>query len=50
MNRKSKLDDAADRLLAVLEKHSKDIPASEREAKWRALNEVVATIETRAKP
>jgi hypothetical protein len=50
MNRKSKLDDAAERLLAILENHSKDLPVSKREAKWRALDKVVATIETRAKP
>jgi hypothetical protein len=38
MNRKSKLDDAAEQLLAMLERQTKELPASVRMAKWRALN------------
>jgi hypothetical protein len=48
MHKKSNLDSAAERLLNLLEKHSKDLPASKREVKWRALDKVIAMIETRA--
>jgi hypothetical protein len=40
---------ASEKLLNILDGHSKDLPASKRAANWRALEEVVTMIDTRAK-
>lgn len=50
MDQKKKLDGAAEQLLRIFEQHSKDLPVTERDAKWRNFNTVVAKIGTRAKP
>lgn len=46
---KKRLDNAASKLLDVLDRHASELSPSEREAKWAALAEVVANVETRAK-
>ena len=49
MKQKDKLATSAERLLDIIEQHTKDLPAEERDAKWLALNRVVAKARTRAK-
>jgi hypothetical protein len=50
MDRKKKLDKAAKKLLEIFERHAKDLPASERKAKWSAFSRVVSKIGTPAWP
>jgi hypothetical protein len=46
---KKLLDKSASRLLGVLDRHTEGLSVAERDAKWKALAEVVAKVETRAK-
>src|ERR1700736_4985041 len=50
MDRQKKLDKAAKKLLDIFESHAKDVPASERKAKWSAFSRVVSKIDTPARP
>jgi hypothetical protein len=49
MSHGKKLGSAAEQLLDILERSVENIPGPERDAKWRALNGVVAKIGSRAK-
>ena len=49
MNKKNRLDSAAEQLLDIFEQHAQDLPAQKRDAKWHAFNRVVATIDSSAK-
>jgi hypothetical protein len=44
MDRKKKLDKAAEKLLDIFERHTKDLLAVERKAKWRAFSRVVSKV------
>ena len=50
MDHKTKLDQAADAILAVMERHAEHLPRLERDAKWHAFSREVAKIGTPAKP
>lgn len=50
MKQDKKLEAAANKIFAIMEDSIKDLPASERKARWRAFNETAANLETRAKP
>jgi hypothetical protein len=49
MKRDKRLDKAAEQLVDLIEGHLAKLPSSEREARWRALNQAAARIDTRAK-
>ena len=49
MSQSKKLDNAAERLLGIFERSVENLPAPERDAKWRAFKGVVAKIGSRAK-
>ena len=49
MKHKTKLDIAAKGLVGIMEQPVKDLPASQRDAKWNAFNKVVAKVGNRAK-
>jgi len=46
---KSKLDVTAEKLLAIVEKSMKPLPAKEQEARWKTFTDSASSLETRAK-
>lgn len=44
-----KLDQAAKKILAILDDHAKDFTPAEQDAKWRAFSRAVAKVGTRAR-
>jgi hypothetical protein len=48
MHEKSKIDSAAEKLLTILEEQARNLPPSERNAKWLAFKDTVAKIDKRA--
>jgi hypothetical protein len=50
MNRTKRQEQAAQKLLAILESHVEGLPKKEQDAKWQGLRDDVSKMKTRATP